>query len=138
MPWQPGHLPITLRLPVNNCNLLSSLASSTDDRDVRAGVGMDSWLLETSPGNICKQRTIERLSTFALKPKIECNNTLQHWRAGQTSANGRGWRTDYSSLAITFDDIGKQRRRNGSQASCKPTIEPDGRYSMLESWRDVR
>ena len=48
MPWQPGHFPITLCLSFNKCNLLSSLAFSTDDRDVRAGVGMDSWLLETS------------------------------------------------------------------------------------------
>ena len=77
------------------------------------------------PGDIGKQRTMERLSTFALKPTIEPTTGRQHWRAGQTSAHGRGWRTDCSSLAIIFDDIdnnGWTERQPGF--TVKPTIEP--------------
>ena len=132
MPWQPEYLPITLRLSVNNCNLLSSLAASTDERDVRAGAGMDSMAL----GDVSWQflQATDDGTALNLRPQAKDRVQQQSFNIGElgaTSAHGRGWRTDYSSLAITFDDIGKQRRRTAANLGPKMMIEPDGSYSML-------
>ncbi len=97
--------------PLQQGNLLSSLAFTTDDREVRAGVGMDSWLLETSSWQYL-QATEDR-TALNLRPQAKDGVQQQSFNIGERGRRQQtaeaGERTVLPWLS-PFNEIGKQRR----------------------------